>query len=76
MSQLRIHSPTHVKLYATYQCPDAAALEKAVHAELADRRHHGEWFKIGVQDAERIICRARTKQYVSAQESAQRKVTP
>ena len=73
MSQLRIHSPTAVKLYGTYQYDDAKALEKAVHAELADRRRHGEWFRIGAQEAERVVCRTRTKLW---QESAQEKPQP
>lgn len=51
ISQLQSGSPHRLYVCATIRSPDRKTLEKQIHASLANRRLHGEWFAMSDEEA-------------------------
>lgn len=45
MSAMQAQSPDSLKVLGTIECGRAKALEQFLHAEFAELRSHGEWFR-------------------------------
>ena len=57
LSQYKTHNTQNVKLLFSINCPKdkAKRIEKSVHQALKERRVHGEWFNVSVEEAKAAI---------------------
>lgn len=57
LRELRAMSPVQLYLLHAIPCPDGAALkmERHLHEHFAEKRHHGEWFKLSKRDKKDIV---------------------
>jgi len=53
LKTLQTGCPFRLQLHRVLERPDAADLEKQLHAEFADERTHGEWFAIEAQQLDK-----------------------
>lgn len=53
----RTHSSEPLDLMVEIASNDITATEQAIHAEYADKREHGEWFRLTTQDVEVITVK-------------------